>query len=279
MITEQKIRLFLSLANTLSFTETANQLFITQQAVSKHISQLEEDLGYTLFIRSKRSVKLTPAGERSRRFFQEELSRFTDFLADERDTQLRLNKSLRIGYNNWLNLGSAISTARVRFYELYPDIAHVPERQPPDLLQQKLLSGELDIILVLRRFLKNEGSLRVESLTDYPMSVIVSRELIRSEQDKSLSSLSRLPLIINSFSGETSAETILRARREMERCGLTKKISRSRRTGTASISPCRQARGSPSPAPSASFWRGSSRSPRPTPIRWYAPALRRTGES
>ena len=48
MISEQKIRLFLSLSETLNFTETANQLFITQQAVSKHIAQLEADLGFQL---------------------------------------------------------------------------------------------------------------------------------------------------------------------------------------------------------------------------------------
>ena len=63
MMNEQKIRVFLSLANTLNFTETANELFITQQAVSKHISQMEEHLGFRLFVRSTHNVQLTPAGE------------------------------------------------------------------------------------------------------------------------------------------------------------------------------------------------------------------------
>jgi len=191
--------------------------------VSKHISQLEDDLGYPLFIRSKRSVKLTPAGERSRRFFQEELARVTEFVAGERETQERLNKSLRIGYNNWLNLGKAIGSARVRFHALYPDVAHVPERQPPDLLQQKLRTGELDIILVLRRFLRSEAGLRIIGLADFPMSIIVKKSSIASEEDKGIEHLSTLPLIINSFSDETSAETIARAKHEMARFGLSNK--------------------------------------------------------
>ena len=208
MINEQKIRLFLSLANTLSFTETANQLFITQQAVSKHISQLEDDLGYPLFVRSKRSVKLTPAGERSRRFFQDELVRITEFIADERDAHARLSRSIRIGYNNWLNCGYAISSARIRFHAMYPDIAHVPERQPPDLLQQKLRTGELDIILVLRRFILNEMGLKITDLTDFPLSIIANRDLLAAGEENDTSFLSSFPLIINSFSDETSSETI-----------------------------------------------------------------------
>lgn len=221
MINEQKIRLFLSLANTLSFTETANQLFITQQAVSKHISQLEGELGFPLFVRSTHNVRLTEAGERCRRFFEEEVRRFNEFLDGERDNQLRLSKSLRLGYNNWLNFGNAIASARVRFHALHPDISHVPERQPPDLLQRRLRDGELDIILVLRRFLQNETGLRIVELADFPMSIIVNKKRAESEGDCTVERLSRFPLLINAFSSETAAETVARAKREMAEFGLT----------------------------------------------------------
>lgn len=223
MINEQKILIFLSLASTLSFTETANRLFVTQQAVSKHISQLEEDLGFRLFIRSTHKVKLTPAGERFRSFFQKQMEDYTSFIESERENQRRLSKSLRIGYNDWLNLGDAISTARVRFHELYPDISHVPERQPPDLLQSKLLSGELDIILVLRRFLRQESGLNIVELADFPMSIILSKTVVASGASTETKHLSELPLLINSFSAETFAQSVLRARDEMSLFGLTNK--------------------------------------------------------
>jgi DNA-binding transcriptional LysR family regulator len=45
MITDAAISCFLSLAETLSFTETANRLYMTQQGVSKIIASLEEELG------------------------------------------------------------------------------------------------------------------------------------------------------------------------------------------------------------------------------------------
>ncbi len=41
MINETSIRCFLSLARTLNFTETARQMYMTQQSVSKYIAKLE----------------------------------------------------------------------------------------------------------------------------------------------------------------------------------------------------------------------------------------------
>jgi LysR family glycine cleavage system transcriptional activator len=45
-----------------SFTHAANELFITQGAVSKQIAQLEDSLGYPLFHRYARSLRLTAQG-------------------------------------------------------------------------------------------------------------------------------------------------------------------------------------------------------------------------
>lgn len=224
MITEQKIRLFLSLAETLNFTETANQLFITQQAVSKHISQLEADLGFPLFVRSTHSVRLTAAGERSRKFFTRMLAEYSQFLAEETEEQQRLSKSLRIGYNNWLNYGNAVVDARKRFSKAYPDIAHIPETQAPDLLQQKLRNHELDIIVIIRRFLQNESDLRIVDLTDLQMSVLVKNDLIAEGKTFTMAELSEMPLLINSFFSESVSETRARARREMRILGLENRV-------------------------------------------------------
>lgn len=223
MINEQKILVFLSLANTLNFTETASRLFVTQQAVSKHISQLEDDLGFPLFIRSTHSVKLTPAGERCSSFFRKQMEDFTTFIESERENQRRLSKALRIGYNDWLDLGDAISRARLRFHDLHPDISHIPERQMPDLLQTKLRSGELDIILVLRRFLRQETGLHIVELAEMPMSIIVNRAYASSGGSLDIQRLSEMPLLINSFAAETFQQTVLRARTEIARFGLTNK--------------------------------------------------------
>ncbi len=70
MINEVAVRCFLTLAKTLSFTETAKQVFMTQQSVSKYIAKFEEDIGFKLFIRTHHYVMLTKAANISATFFQ-----------------------------------------------------------------------------------------------------------------------------------------------------------------------------------------------------------------
>lgn len=60
------IRAFEVSARRLSFTEAADELHVTQSAVSRHIRHLEDHLGLQLFIRRHRALVLTPEGERYR---------------------------------------------------------------------------------------------------------------------------------------------------------------------------------------------------------------------
>ena len=53
---------FTSVARTKSFSLTAKELRISQQAVSKHIRAIEEETGYQLFFRDRTPVELTMAG-------------------------------------------------------------------------------------------------------------------------------------------------------------------------------------------------------------------------
>lgn len=55
---------FVALAEELHFTRAALRLHLAQPALTKRIRQLESDLGFSLFHRTKRSVRLTAEGER-----------------------------------------------------------------------------------------------------------------------------------------------------------------------------------------------------------------------
>lgn len=54
---------FIKLSETLNFSTTADEMFVTQSTVSNRIKELENYLGYPLFERTKRNVKLSVAGE------------------------------------------------------------------------------------------------------------------------------------------------------------------------------------------------------------------------
>ena len=56
-------RIFYTTARTGNISRAAEELFISQPAVSKSISRLEQSLGTELFTRSSRGVQLTEEGE------------------------------------------------------------------------------------------------------------------------------------------------------------------------------------------------------------------------
>lgn len=61
----KQLRVFISVAETGSFTASAGQLFLSQSTVSSHIMALEEELGSQLFQReAKKKIQITPAGRR-----------------------------------------------------------------------------------------------------------------------------------------------------------------------------------------------------------------------
>ena len=63
-MTIQELEYFYDLAQTLSFSMTAERLYVTQPVVSKHIRLLEESLGYPLIDRSiRKRIRLTKSGE------------------------------------------------------------------------------------------------------------------------------------------------------------------------------------------------------------------------
>ena len=56
------LRAFESAARHLNFTKAANELHVTQSALSQRIGALEDDLGFPLFLRRGRQIELTPRG-------------------------------------------------------------------------------------------------------------------------------------------------------------------------------------------------------------------------
>lgn len=58
------LKAFVAVAESGSFSRAAEQLFMTQPAISKRVAALEEDLGTPLFDRLGRSIQLTEAGEK-----------------------------------------------------------------------------------------------------------------------------------------------------------------------------------------------------------------------
>ena len=60
----RSLRYFVAVAEELSFTRAAERLYVAQQAISRDVRELEDQLGTRLFVRTTRRVTVTPDGER-----------------------------------------------------------------------------------------------------------------------------------------------------------------------------------------------------------------------
>ena len=72
----KQIECFIELSETLNFSETADNLSLTQPAVSHQIKSLEEELGVQLFSRNRRKVSLTRSGVS----FYNDMKLYIDFI-------------------------------------------------------------------------------------------------------------------------------------------------------------------------------------------------------
>ena len=59
----EKLKMFITLAETLNFSQASEACYVSPSTLSRTIQQLESELNTRLFFRDNRSVELTRAGE------------------------------------------------------------------------------------------------------------------------------------------------------------------------------------------------------------------------
>lgn len=129
-----KLRIFHAAAQAGSFTHAGDQLRLSQSAVSRQVSALEQDLGVPLFHRHARGLVLTEQGEMLYRTADEVLSKLEVVQGQLIDSRGKPSGPLRI--TTTVGFGSTWLTDRLHeFIDLHPDIS----------LQLILDDGELDL--------------------------------------------------------------------------------------------------------------------------------------
>ena len=137
---------FVAVAEALSFRRAAEKVNLTQQAVSKSIMQLEEELGARLLERGRQSVILTRVGRELLPYALEVLSaarRFDEALALATHTS---TGSLSIGASPTF-LESIVPDALNAFQQRHPATPVTIERGDFSSLSAMMVRGELDMIL------------------------------------------------------------------------------------------------------------------------------------
>ncbi|MFN0264391.1 LysR family transcriptional regulator [Tepidamorphus sp. 3E244] len=142
-----KLRVFHAAAGAGSFTHAGEALGLSQSAVSRQVSGLEESLGVPLFHRHARGLILTEQGEMLYRSAQRIFSELEATRTRLTDSREKPSGDLRV--TTTVGLGSSWLTPRLNeFLELYPDIDLSLVLQDEEL---DLSMREADIAIRLRQ--------------------------------------------------------------------------------------------------------------------------------
>jgi DNA-binding transcriptional LysR family regulator len=129
-----KLRVFHAAAHAGSFTKAGETLDMSQSAVSRQVSAIEQDLNVPLFHRHARGLMLTEQGELLYSTASEMLMKLESVQSRLQETRDKPSGTLRV--TTTVGLGSTWLAERVNeFVELYPDIS----------LQLILENEELDL--------------------------------------------------------------------------------------------------------------------------------------
>ncbi|GAB3483653.1 LysR family transcriptional regulator [Marinomonas epiphytica] len=186
---------FIKVAETASFSEAANRLFITQPAASKRISALESSLGIKLFDRIGRQVQLTEAGAR----LLPKAQKIAEDLQDiKRSMTLQMegvSGELKISTSHHIGLRRLPNSLK-QFQALYPNAQLEIDFTESEEAYSKILKGQAELAVIT---LANTDNPLLEShaIWSDPLTCVVSQDHpLAQERNISLQQLAKHPCIL-----------------------------------------------------------------------------------
>lgn len=172
----QKIKYFLKAAETLNFSKAAKELYITPQSFGKQITLLEQSMGFPLFERSTRQLRLTAAGK----IVYNSLSGIVNELEREYEKICAIgskrSRQIQIGVFNALSRTKVISPVVTGILAEYPkqDIT-ICMRDMSDLTRD-ILRGDLDLGITVTHAAEPQWSnCETIHLMRIPAQIVVSK--------------------------------------------------------------------------------------------------------
>ena len=191
----RQLRYFVTVAQELHFGKAAERLQITQPALSKQIRVLETELAIELFIRTKRTVKLTKAGE----VFLEQAQQ----LLQQAERAIKLAKRTALGEVGRLTIGfTATATYTVlpeligRFRVRYPQVEVEMLELCTEAQVTALNQGEIDLGF-LHPPIDSRGLELYPILAEEFVAVLPKQHYLLSKQSLSLKDLAQESFILH----------------------------------------------------------------------------------
>ena len=197
MISENNIKCFLDLSRTLNFTATAENLFMTQQAVSKRIDGLEKTMGLKLFNRSYHEVSLTKDGLVFAELFERFKQEYEETISQRLRTQSLKGKIMTVGYQTWSQYGDAPFYAHMGMKERFPGFELQGRMHAPDELMNLLDAGAVDIVMLSERLAGPLTGYRTLVLKEIDIVLLVPKAQAGPSKDATPEAYANEPFLID----------------------------------------------------------------------------------
>ncbi|MEM1433145.1 MAG: LysR family transcriptional regulator [Pseudomonadota bacterium] len=149
----RKLRHVIGVARAGSFTGATKLLAISQSALTKSVAEVEAQLGYPLFERLPRGVRLTAAGELFVRKAERLLSELGALMADmDQIADLRQGR-LRLGVAPSAFM-TFVETSVPAFAQLYPGIEIDLQTGTVDEMAKALINRDIDLVVGASNYLR-----------------------------------------------------------------------------------------------------------------------------
>ena len=200
----QNLQAFLSVAEKRSFSLAAEQLHLTQPAVSKRVAALESRLGNKLFDRIGRRVGLTEAGTALLPHARSIIQHLQQAEQVVRDLSGDIGGRLLLGTSHHIGLHRLAPVLR-RFNQSCPEVKLDLAFMDSEQAHEQVMQGRIELAVVTLALQQIPG-LVAESIWPDPLDFVVARDHpLAGEHGVSLETLSGLPVILpgmNTYTGQ-----------------------------------------------------------------------------
>jgi DNA-binding transcriptional LysR family regulator len=147
LIELRHLRSFLAVADHLNFHQAAEQLHITQPALSRQIALMEEALGNKLFSREKRRIQLTPAGRYLQKQAPEVMDSVLRLLKETQEAGEGRRGSLALGYTE-AAMASFLPSLLRQIRNRMKGVSLHLRQEHSEYLAREVVRGRLDLAFI-----------------------------------------------------------------------------------------------------------------------------------
>ena len=167
MMSLRQIRHFIAVAETGSISAAAQAVFISQSTLTLAVQKLEQEIGVTLFNRHAKGMTLTHQGHQFLRQAHLILATVDNAKRSLQQSTDQVDGQLIIGVTS-LVAGYYLADLLTRFQRAFPNVGiSVMEDERP-YIEHLLVSGEIDVGVLILSNLEDRQALQTEILTQSP---------------------------------------------------------------------------------------------------------------